>query len=109
MSHQSVHGESRPVEVGTQKQLFIDDFVIGQMSNASQVLNQPVKYADNPIIAPPAPQRPNGEELLFLGGSIMRDEAAGLFKMWYEANNATRSHAAVAYATSTDGINWDFV
>ena len=66
-----------------------------------------VKYAGNPIIVPPAPQPPNTEELLHLGGSVMYDEEAGVFKMWYEANNATRSHAAVAYATSTDGINWD--
>ena len=106
MSQQS-EGASRPVDVGTQKQLFIDDYVIGQMSNVRQELNQPVKYAGNPVIAPPAPQPPDTEELIHLGGSVVHDEAAGVFRMWYEANNATRSHAAVAYATSTDGINWD--
>ena len=96
-----------PVDVGTQKQLFIDDYAIGRMSNVSQELNQPVKYAGNPIITPPVPQPPDTEELIHLGGSVMYDEAAGVFKMWYEANNATRSHAAVAYATSADGMNWD--
>ena len=96
-----------PVDVSTQKQLFIDDHVIGQMINVSQELNQPVKHADNPIIVPPAPQPPNTEELIHLGDSVIHDEAEGAFKMWYEANNATRSNAAVAYATSTDGLHWD--
>lgn len=98
---------TQPVDVGMQKQLFIDDYVIGHMSDVSQQLNQPVKHADNPLIAPPAPRPPDTEELIHLGGSVIYDEAEGLFKMWYEANNATRSHAAMAYATSTDGIHWD--
>ncbi len=98
--------ESKAIDVGTQKQLFIDDYVIGEMNNVSQELNQPVKYEGNPLFAPPESQ-PGAEELLLLGGSVMYDEAEGVFKIWYEANNATRSHAAMAYATSRDGINWD--
>ena len=95
------------VQVGTQKQLFIDDHVIGEMSNVARQLNQPVKHEGNPIIAPPSPVQPDTEELIHLGGSVLYDEAESVFKIWYEANNATRSHGAVAYATSTDGMNWD--
>ena len=95
------------VQVGTQKQLFIDDHVIGQISNVARQLNQPVKHEGNPILAPPSPKQPHTEELIHLGGSVLYDEAESVYKMWYEANNATRSHAAVVYATSTDDVNWD--
>jgi hypothetical protein len=95
-----------PIGVGLRKQLFIDDHVVASTSGTKRQLHQPVKHPGNPIISPPAPQ-PGNEELLHLGGSVIYDQQENLFKMWYEANNASRTHAAVAYATSTDGINWD--
>ncbi len=97
----------KAIDVGTQKQLFIDDYIIGEMSNVAQQLNQPVKYAGNPIFSPPAPKAPDTEELIHLGGSVIYDEEEGVFKMWYEANSANRTIGAMAYATSKDGINWD--
>ena len=98
--------EPKVIDVGTQKQLFIDDHVIGPMENVSQKFNQPVKYAGNPILEAPAP-KPGGMELLLMGGSVMYDKEEKLFKMWYEATDKKRTHSAIAYATSTDGVNWD--
>jgi hypothetical protein len=97
---------AQSTHVGLRKQLFIDDYVVASTAGTTRKLHQPVKHPGNPIISPPAPQEGN-EELLHLGGSVIYDEEESLFKMWYEANNATRTHAAMAYATSTDGINWD--
>ncbi|MDC0935544.1 hypothetical protein OAS39_04595 [Pirellulales bacterium] len=99
-----VAGQS--VEVGLRKQLFIDDYIVASTEGTTRKLHQPVKHEGNPVISPPAPQ-PGKEELLLLGGSVIYDEEERLFKMWYEANNAKRTRAAMAYATSTDGINWD--
>ncbi len=95
-----------PVEIGTTKQLFLDDYLVAAADGVFPVLNQPVKDPGNPLISPPAPLAGN-PELVHLGGSVIYDQEENLFKMWYEANNATRTHAAMAYATSTDGINWD--
>ena len=39
-----------PVDVGSRKQLFVDDFIIGQQKDVYRTLNQPTKFHDNPII-----------------------------------------------------------
>ena len=102
----AVRAQGQPIQVGLQKQLFLDDYILAATAGTTRKLHQPVKDPGNPLISPPAPLAGN-PELLHLGGSVIYDQEENLFKMWYEANNATRTHAAMAYATSTDGINWD--
>ena len=48
--------DAPPVDVGTRKQLFADDLIIGQQENVFRTLNQPTKNQDNPIIALEPPQ-----------------------------------------------------
>ena len=43
-------GQSGPIDVGSQKQLFIDDHVIDSLQGVYRLMNQPLKYAANPII-----------------------------------------------------------
>ena len=98
---------STPIDIGTRKQLFIDDYIVAEIKGLFRTLNQPVKYKGNPILKAPKP-KPGGSELILLGGSVIYDEEEKLFKMWYEATLAQqRSHSAMAYATSKDGIHWD--
>ena len=92
----AVSANQAPIDVGTQRQLFVDDYIIESMQNAFRVWHQPVKYPGNPILEFKPPQAAGR-------GSIIYDEEEHLFKMWYER----RPHA-VAYATSADGINWEF-
>ena len=94
------------LDIGTDKQLFLDDYVIAHMDNVAARLNQPTKYQGNPLIAPPF-DRPGAEELVVMGGSVIYDQEERLFKMWYEATDYWRSHSAVAYATSVDGVRWN--
>ena len=38
------------IEIGSQKQLFLDDYLIESMTQAKQGVNPAVKVANNPII-----------------------------------------------------------
>ena len=71
-------------EIGSRTQLFVDDFMIQDLSNALQVLNPAQKYSENPIIR--ADRLWEGH---YLGlGRVLYDEEEGLFKMWYGTTGA---------------------
>ena len=98
--------DSQPIDVGTRKQLFVDDYIIASMDTVYRILNQPVKYEGNPIIQLKPAQSVGGNELVIVSGSVIYDEQERLFKMWYEGANYNWSHNVVAYAYSGDGIKW---
>ena len=95
------------VDVGTAKQLFVDDHVIGSLEGAFRMLNQPVKYEDNPIIELKPAQTVGSANKVVVMGNVLYDEDEGLYKIWYDANNYDWSSLHLAYATSQDGIHWD--
>ncbi len=41
---------ARVLDVGSRKQLFLDDWVVEKLEGARRVWNQPVKYEGNPIM-----------------------------------------------------------
>ena len=46
-----VQSSREPLEIGSEKQLFLDDHVIESMEpRVFQLLNQPIKYRENPVI-----------------------------------------------------------
>ena len=97
------------LEIGNQKQLFIDDFVVASTQGVSRVLHPLQRYSDNPVIVGDAPGErwsvsPNGRATLF-------DEESNEFKMWYmssqidpEAYGGIQYRAS--YAVSQDGYHW---
>jgi len=98
---------SEAVNIGTRKQLFIDDHIVDSMDRAYRILNQPVKHPGNPIIEFRRPQPVEGDELVIVGGSVIYDEDEGLLKMWYSGTNYHWKNGFLAYATSEDGVEWD--
>jgi len=54
------------------KQLFIDDYLIGELNGASKTLNQPVKHPSNPLL------HKNDREYAMAYGALVRDETDGL-------------------------------
>ena len=105
LSRAGSHGSA--VDVGTAKQLFVDDHVIGSLEGAFRVLNQPVKYEGNPIIELKPAQTVGSDNKVVVMGSVLYDEDESLYKMWYDAANYRWSSVHLAYATSRDGIHWD--
>ena len=112
----------KTLEIGTSRQLFIDDLIIDETRAVTRTLNQPAKYVGNPIMIPLYPW----EGRLTLYGTVWRDPD-GRFRMWYQgyggmgvptmgADNSASPWAgfegrnllySIGYATSDDGIFWE--
>jgi hypothetical protein len=88
------------------KQLFIDDYVIGELKGAEKVLNQPKKHPKNPLLVRDKPWEVDEPDYT----TVMYDREEKVFKMWYTMHNPKRtpgtSDQIMAYATSKDGIRW---
>ena len=108
------------IEVGSQKQLFIDDYLIESMDRAKQGVNPAVKVDHNPIIRAERPWEGNHVML----STVLFDEQDQLFKMWYTAKTlkpdpqmrpggatgirmeGEDDPPVTCLATSEDGIHW---
>jgi hypothetical protein len=99
--------------VGTQKQLFIDELLIGSKSNVRLTMNPPVKTQERNVVA----EHP-WEELELGWVNVL--EVNGVYKMWYgcesigkgarqdtEAEQEQYRIVNLCYATSGDGIKWE--
>ena len=99
--------EMRKLSIDHTPQFFIDDDLVDnrwgvkyQTEAVTRVFHSPVKHVLNPLIA--------GR-----GGyvNVVRDEAAGLFRMWYQdywdqSLEPRKYTYGVAYAESDDGLEW---
>ena len=65
--------------IGTQKQLFIDDYIVERTSHVKRVLNRGVKAPNNPVVSEDRPWETN----YLRCNNVLYDDKDGLFKMWY--------------------------
>ena len=71
---------ARHIDVGDQKQLFLDDgFLLERAEGIRYVMHQPIKHPHNPLLVPDTPW----ELQVQLYGSVLWDEEAQAYKMWY--------------------------
>jgi hypothetical protein len=89
------------IEIGTQKQLFLDDFLIAAADRVRRVMHPFVKHADNPVFHAQAPWEENWVDNFMC--SVLYDETTRAFKMWYRCG---ANHTLGGYAVSADGIAW---
>lgn len=94
------------ININSNKQLFIDDYIIQKKENVKKTLGQPKKFEGNPIVKPEYPW-----ELIIDGCSVIYDDEEHIFKMWYEAFNDSHKipleRNFVCYAISKDGKKWE--
>jgi len=95
------HPDVVPIDLG--RQLFFDDFLI-KSTTLTRKFYTATKYVGNPILRAETALE---TEKAFPGlgpkdGGVWWDPDEQIFKMWYEAGWLK----AMAYATSTDGLNW---
>ena len=98
-------------DVGTRRELLLDDVVIEEASGLSRVVTRPEKHADNPVLRAERPWEPRlGEKDnhgLGLGGQVvLYDAEERIFKLWYLAAGPP-GRSFWCYATSTDGMRWE--
>ena len=98
---QKTPGASAAIIVGSDRELFVDSFLIDKMENTRLVMHAPVDrgpvfYFDKPW---------EGSSSGYV--SILKD--SGIFRMYYRGNTPLdddRVYNATCYAESVDGVNW---
>ena len=89
---------AQPLDIGSRKQLFIDDRLIDSMENVTFTMNPPIK-AGTVMVA----DRPWEGHRIGAYGTVMED--GGVYKLWYDLIDS-KGAIHEAYAMSTDGIRW---
>ena len=96
------------VDIGSSKQLFIDNYIIESMDpEVYQILNQPVKYYDNPVIRLGSEWERKGA--LSHGGDagkVFYDDEKGAFRFYGWMTDWGLTGKWLFYAESKDGIHW---
>ena len=102
-----------PFDVADKTQLFVDQVLVRDTKGVSLTLHQATKHPANPLMKVDKPWE--GWRILIFG-SVLYDEDEHIFKMWYQSGDSpeftvnageSSSGAAVLYATSKDGIQWE--
>jgi hypothetical protein len=88
-----------PMNIGSAKQLLVDDALIAASQGITLTMNPPRKTGERCIV----PDRPWEGYGVCAYNTVMED--GGIYKMWYDAiaNDGSRW---LCYATSTDGLQW---
>ena len=89
------------IDVGTVKQLLVDDYVVEQLSEVNRVVQQPQRVSDEPILVPEHPW----EGSLLQMPCVLWDPQQGIFHMYYWAH--TQNEIFTCYARSADGFQWE--
>ncbi|MCH2203160.1 MAG: hypothetical protein MK102_14405 [Fuerstiella sp.] len=89
-----------PVHIGSQRQLFLDNFVISQIDDLQQRMHQPVKHGA--VIEPDQPW----ETTLQIRCAPIWDKEKGVFKVWMITSTNIPDLAGTSYAESKDGLHW---
>ena len=110
--------DSTMLDIGSDKQVFVDDLLLESVENMSREWHQPVRVEaclEKPLLTRDQPWEP-ALELGCNGWQIIRDPKDGLFKCWYCSYKkafVVPGQAAlegsvfnILYAESEDGIHW---
>jgi len=101
-------------DVGTTRQLFVDDDVIAVVKNVTRRLHSPRKHPGNPLIVRDKPWE-GATYFRTSSFNVIRDPAEDLFKCWYEdfygyfgiKDKGVTMGERNFYAQSKDGLNWE--
>jgi hypothetical protein len=85
-----------PIVIDSQRQLFLDDYLIASATRVQRTVEQARKFDRNPVLWPTEHWEP---PMATVYGSVIRDDDK--YKMWY------KSGMGVGYAESADGIVWE--
>ena len=105
------------VDIGSQKQLFWDDYRIHSMKHVKLKLNPAVKAPNNPVIRADRPWEmpsvPEGVGMDLHYGTVFYDPFQQQFRMWYLVTTLVTTpkqdsiNPVWCYATSKDGYHWE--
>ncbi len=96
--------DDTPLDIGTSKQLFFDEYFFASKRNISLAVNRP--YQDpEPVLVADQPWESGG---IGSYNTVMLEN--GSFRLWYDAqvspDTPGRFNRQLCYAESTDGVHW---
>ena len=100
----SLDAGADPVPVGRQKQLFLDDQLVESRRGVYSLVNQPLKYAGNPVLQM---DRCWGADMDFGHSNLIYDQEEKIYKMWNQVVDYLWKENLLGYYTSTNGIDWE--
>ena len=96
-----------PMQITSERQLFLDDYLIAECAGLVRRLHHPVPHADNPLLRLHDKRWETG-----FGHSLFVLQSEQGYRMWYNLRNYYRAENGVRYrgptcfAVSKDGITW---
>ena len=99
------------LDIGSDKQIFVDDLIIESAENVCRSWHQPVRASDSPVIKEDKPWE-HIVYFTFNGSQVIRDPKDGLFKCIYQIWESGdfpplgMGDHHLLYAESEDGIHW---
>jgi len=90
------------IDIGPERQLFLDDTLIDAMERVSRRVNQPDRHPQNPIFEAEHPW----ESGRILYSDVVFDQDEEIYKLWYSVYNAEIDKSSLCYAVSEDGIHF---
>ncbi len=92
---------AEPVFVGVDPQILVDDQLIADCSGVVRRTHA-CRKLPKPVLVPAKPWERSGiDERVYVYGTVLRDRASGVFRMWYNR------FQNVLFATSADGLRWE--
>ena len=100
----------QPIDVGSSKQLFVDDMFVASRRGVEFVMNPPYAFPD-PVLIPEAPWEDPPTMSFGIYNSVLQEED-GRIRIWYSIRSEGEPGEGlekdyVAYAESTDGIHFE--
>src|SRR5579863_10090644 len=108
------------IRIGTTRQLFLDDFVVGRQRNVQRRLHRPIRSSAHPVVCADQLWERGVAGVDIAGGTVLFDREDHMFKMWYRTNQAFLEEAPdgsfreatgaaylACYAVSRDGVKWE--
>jgi predicted GH43/DUF377 family glycosyl hydrolase len=102
------------LDIGREKQVFVDDLIIESVEHVCRTWHQPVRSSANPVLFRDKPWE-NITYFTFNSSQVIRDPKDGLFKCIYQTLEISPQRGEsplgkivshLLYAESEDGIHW---
>lgn len=96
------------LNIGTYRQLFIDDFIVEKMEYLERIFHPATKHPE-PVLVADQPWE-HSSFLGVIGNCVFYDEEDQTYKMYYQIYQVFPNLSEVlhaAYATSKDGLRWE--
>ena len=97
---------AEPIDIGSRRELFADDYLIGKIENARRILHRPTPREISLVRNKPWEGNVSGYTTVFQDGDLYRMYYRGTDTVYTQGKVTSPHREVVCYAESRDGIMW---